>query len=347
MKILYAIQGTGNGHVCRAKEVIPHLKKHGELDLLVSGIQADLNLPFEVKYAFRGMSFVFGKKGGIDLLNTYMKNHLHSFMKEVKSLPIEQYDLVINDFEPISAWAANLKNKACVALSNQCAILSDEIPKPKKEDMIGKFILHHYAPSTTDYGFHYQPYAPHIFTPIIRSEIRKLKPSNQGHYTVYLPAYDSKYIVEKLCMIEGVEWQIFAKNLKKAYHFKNAKVYPVDGKLFLESMVSAEGVVCAAGFGTSSEALFLNKKLLVIPQKLQYEQQCNATALKKMGIPIVKHLRKKQLPKIKKWIEEGKVISVNYPDQTALIVETIINNECYKNDNYLDYLISSQYNIAD
>jgi len=347
MKILYAIQGTGNGHICRAKEVIPYLRQHGELDLLVSGIQSDINLPFEVKYAFKGMSFVFGKKGGIDLLNTYMKNHLHSFMKEVKSLPIEQYDLIINDFEPISAWAANLKNKNCIALSNQCAILSDAIPRPKKEDLIGKFILNHYAPSTAEYGFHYQPYAPHIFTPIIRSEIRKLNPENLEHYTVYLPAYDSKYIAEKLGMIQEVEWQVFAKNCHQASKHKNVKVYPIESELFLQSMSTAEGVICAAGFGTTSEALFLNKKLLVIPQKQQYEQQCNALALKKMGVPIVKHLRKKHLPKIKKWIESGKNVSVHFPDQTALIIETIVSNEYHKHDNYLDYLINNQFNTAD
>jgi UDP:flavonoid glycosyltransferase YjiC (YdhE family) len=30
MKILYAIQGTGNGHVSRAREIIPIPKKYGE-----------------------------------------------------------------------------------------------------------------------------------------------------------------------------------------------------------------------------------------------------------------------------------------------------------------------------
>ena len=45
MKILYAIQGTGNGHVTRAEDVIPILREYGELDLFVSGSQADVKLP--------------------------------------------------------------------------------------------------------------------------------------------------------------------------------------------------------------------------------------------------------------------------------------------------------------
>ena len=67
MKILYAIQGTGNGHLSRAMDVVPCLKAHGNVDILVSGIQSDLILPFPVKYEMRGLSFIFGKSGGVDL----------------------------------------------------------------------------------------------------------------------------------------------------------------------------------------------------------------------------------------------------------------------------------------
>ena len=39
MKILYAIQGTGNGHLSRARDIIPILQKKGDVDILVSGTQ--------------------------------------------------------------------------------------------------------------------------------------------------------------------------------------------------------------------------------------------------------------------------------------------------------------------
>ncbi|MEQ8908496.1 MAG: glycosyltransferase family protein [Vicingaceae bacterium] len=346
MKILYAIQGTGNGHICRAAEIVPHLQKHGELDILVSGIQADLQLPFPVDYAFKGMSFVFGKRGGIDLVNTYMKNHLNRFMTEVKKVPVEKYDLIINDFEPLSAWAAYIKGKPCVGLSNQVAIKTDETAAAVKEDLIGKFILAHYAPTSAEYGFHYEPYAPHIFSPLIRKEVRQLEVSDKGHYTVYLPAYDDQRIIRKLSLLSDVQWEVFSKHSKKEYTHENVHIYPVQHQRFLQSMASSSGVLCAAGFGTTTEALFLKKKLLVIPQKQQYEQVCNALALKKMGVKVIKHLRKKHLPKIQKWIESKEIVEVNYPDQTELIVETIINNEFHAHDNYLDYITSTQFDAA-
>ena len=45
MKILYAIQGTGNGHISRARDIIPVLMQMGELDILISGTEAEVELP--------------------------------------------------------------------------------------------------------------------------------------------------------------------------------------------------------------------------------------------------------------------------------------------------------------
>ena len=62
MKILYAFQGTGNGHASRAIEIIPYLQQKGQVDVLISGYQCQLKLPFDVKYKYYGLSFIFGKK---------------------------------------------------------------------------------------------------------------------------------------------------------------------------------------------------------------------------------------------------------------------------------------------
>jgi uncharacterized protein (TIGR00661 family) len=347
MKVLYAIQGTGNGHISRAIELIPYFKEQADVDILISGIQSDLTLPFEVKYSYKGMSFVFGKKGGIDLLNTYMKNHIHRFIAEVRSLPVDDYDLIINDFEPISAWAAYFKGKSCVALSNQVATEFPNMKKSINEDLLGRFIINHYAPSTSQYGFHYQPYAPHIFKPIIRQEIRDLTTSDEGHITVYLPSYSEAKIIKKLSLISDTEFQVFSKHCKTKSQVRNLHIRPIDHQAFLSSLASCRGLITAAGFGATSEALFLGKKLLVIPQKQQYEQLCNAEALKKLGVCVVKHLRKRHIPKIQNWIDEGEAIKMDYPNQSREIVQTIINNEFHQKDNYLQYLTAQQYDLAE
>ena len=95
MKILYGVQGTGNGHITRAMEIIPYLQQKGEVDLLVSGIQSDIELPFEVKYRFNGLSFIFGKKGGVNYWKTFMKMNSMKLLKEIKKINVNDYDLVI------------------------------------------------------------------------------------------------------------------------------------------------------------------------------------------------------------------------------------------------------------
>ena len=324
MTILYAIQGTGNGHVSRAREIIPLLQQYGNVDILISGTQADIGLEQAVKYKYNGFGFIFGKKGGVDVMATYRKNNLRRFRKEIKSLPVEKYDLVISDFEPVSAWACHLKGKACIGLSHQCAVLHPKAPQPKQTDMVGQAVLRHYAPATVHYGFHFVSYADHIFTPVIRKEVRELAPVNNGHCTVYLPAYSDKRILKHLSQFPEVKWEVFSKHNKKAFVEGNISVKPISNKAFINSMAGAEGVLCGAGFETPAEALFLQKKLMVIPMKGQYEQHCNAAALKKMGVPVLKSLKEKHIEKIAHWLRYGEVIPVDYPDDTATIIKNII-----------------------
>ena len=92
---------------------------------------------------------------------------------------------------------------------------------------------------------------------------------------------------------------------------------PVDKELFAESMTTAKGVLCGAGFETPAETLYLNKKLLVIPMKSQLEQHYNAASLKRMGVPVVKKLKKKYLDKIIEWVETDTRVTVDYKNITA------------------------------
>ncbi len=324
MKILYAIQGTGNGHVSRAREIIPILKEHHEVDILISGTQADIDLQYPIKYRYHGLGFIFGKSGGVDLLETYKKSKLKVFFMEVNCLPVQAYDLVINDFEPVSAWACYQKNKSCISLSHQSAVLNKNVPQPKKVDHFGRAILKKYAPVTAKYGFHFKAYDKHIYTPVIRKEVRQQLNEELGHYTVYLPAYDDNRIIKVLKEVKNVQWEVFSKHNKKITIEKNIRIQPINNDSFLKSMATSSGVLCGAGFETPAEALFLEKKLMVIPMKGQYEQQCNAAALKDMGVPVIKSLKLKHLNKILDWIENDKKVKVNYPDETAQILNKII-----------------------
>jgi uncharacterized protein (TIGR00661 family) len=326
MKILYAIQGTGNGHISRALEIVPRLMHYAETDVLISGSHYELEMPFPVKYKMHGLGFIFGKKGGVDILKTYLKLDTARLIREIKSLPVHEYDLVISDFEPVSCWAAYLRKKACFGLSNQAVTLHPLAPQPGIRDPFGRLILEHYAPCTKQYGFHFRKFDESVFTPVIRKEVRNAVVSDKGHITVYLPSYKNEKIIKSLEKFKGTRFEVFSKHGTKAENHKNIFIQPLNKELFLESMASSSGVICNAGFGTASEALFLNKKLLVIPMKNQYEQHCNAAVLSEMGVTTVKSFKNKHQVKIAKWLKSGEPISVNYPDQTDKMIQTILED---------------------
>ena len=329
MRILYAIQGTGNGHLTRALDIVPLLQARCEtLDILVSGPPADISVPFKINYRASGMGFIFGKKGGINFVKTFSQFNSVGFLREIKNLPVEEYDLVISDFEPVSSWACRLREVPCVALSHQSAVLHPAAPRPRREDYPGRAVVKYYAPSTARYGFHFQAYAPGIFTPVIRQQVRQIVPTNDGHYTVYLPAYEEKILVERLRYLSrNTRWDVFSKHSTRAAEYDNVRIRPVSGAAFLDSLARAQGVLCGAGFETPAEALYLGKKLLVVPMKQQYEQQCNAAALAQMGVPVVKSLLDEHLDALDDWLQVGPVVPVEYRDETALIITQLLKNE--------------------
>jgi uncharacterized protein (TIGR00661 family) len=331
MKILYAIQGTGNGHISRARDIIPILKNLGDVDLLVSGTQADVALPYPVKYQMQGLGFIFGKKGGVDLWRTLVRNNILNFFRELNKVGVGDYDIIINDFEPVTAWACFFRRKPCIALSHQCAVLSAGAPLPGRRDSLGKFILKNYAPATAKYGFHFASFNEQTYTPVIRRQVRELIVSNKGHYTVYLPSYNDEKIIRILSRFKGVKWEVFSKHNNRAYRHENIFLSPIQNEAFLKSMASSAGVLCGAGFETPSEALYLKKKLIVVPMNNQYEQHCNAAALQLLGVTVLKNLKEKQFVHIDKWLKKTEVINVDFPDLTEVVLQTIINNHLVSN----------------
>lgn len=324
MRILYAIQGTGNGHLSRSLDIVPCLLKHGAVDILVSGNQGDLILPFRIKYKFSGLSFIFGKSGGVNLWKTVAQTNVRKLLKSIKNLPVEDYDLVINDFEPVSAWACYFKNKPCISLSHQAAVLSPGLPLPEHTDMLGKLILNTYAPGSAKYGFHFSSYNDTIFTPVIRKQVRQAEVTDAGHYTVYLPSYDDKRLIGFLSEFKDVKWDVFSKHNRRPFRSGNINIQPINSEKYTASMAASSGILCGAGFETPAEALYLGKKLIVVPMRNQYEQHLNAAALMDMKVPVIKSLKSKYKPMIQDWLENGRKISVKYPDITQEIINMIV-----------------------
>jgi len=325
MKILFAIQGTGNGHLSRASEIIPHLQHYGDLDVLVTATHHEVKLPYFIKYKKPGLGFTFGKRGGINYIDTIRKFSPVRFMRDLLLFPVGQYDLVINDFEPLSAWACRLKGLPCFGLSHHASFLSDKTPRPEVKSRGVEKLFRAFAPASQYLGFHFQPYDSFIRLPVIRSAVRQQEVSNRQHVTVYLPAFADSLLIRHLSLVEEVRFEVFSKHCRSPYRYENVHVYPVSGEKYLESMAQSLGVICGAGFEGPAEVLYLRKQLLVIPMKDQYEQKCNAAALEQMGVPVLHTVNRHFASSIRSWLDQHITIPVHYPDQTGSVVEEMMH----------------------
>jgi len=322
MKLLYALQGTGNGHIARAQEIIPILKKYALVDVLISGHQSQLKPDLEIDFQFKGVSLLYNNHGGLSYSKTFFENNFCKALKVVQSLNLKEYDLIINDFEPLTAWACRLKGMPIMGLSHQAALSFDGVPKPESKNWLGEQVLKYYAPCKKKLGFHFQPYHPQVKTPVIRKTIRNLDSKNGDFYLVYLPSYSEEILIETLSKID-VPWKVFSKNCKENRKIKNVEIFPISQNQFLKSFANCTGVLCNAGFETPAEAIYLNKKLFVIPIQNQYEQSCNALALKELGISTSEKL---DVNLISNWINDDNILNINYPNN----IEEIIINEVLK-----------------
>jgi uncharacterized protein (TIGR00661 family) len=327
MRVLYAIQGTGNGHISRALEILPALKKRVEVDVLISGMHSELSLPCEVNYRLNGLGFKFGKRGGVDYFSTWRHGNFKGFIREIHNLDLSSYDLVINDFEPVSAWAARRQHVPCVGLSNQAAIFFHENTHIKDfQSNLSRRLFKHYAPVDAAYGFSYTSSPPFISTPVIRKSIRESFRQRKDYYLVYLPFYKDSKIIRALSRYKSVKWKLFSKHSNKPFEQLNVKVYPISESHFNYALTACKGVLCGAGFGTTTEALFLGKKLMVIPMKNQYEQLCNAEILRSFGIPVIKALKRKWRGEISQWLENDFSVEFQYPDRVQQVVDGILSD---------------------
>ena len=335
MKILYAIQTTGNGHLARAQSIIPRLKEIADIDIITSGPKNDFLLEEESLFHFNGLTFFYTNTGAVNWLKTIFLNNYFRFIREIISCPIKKYDLIINDFEPVSAWSAKFKNVKCFELTNQYSMGLENIPKPNNYSRVVLNAIKYIIPSNLGYGYHYKKYTDRIFYPIIRDKIRNLAITKNDEIIIYLPTYSPSNLIDVINKLnQDKKWTIFSPESKSKKVISNVNIEPLSEELFLEKFASCYGIVCAGGFATTSEAIFLGKPMLVVPVEAQIEQQFNAAALKQEGVTVIDRFSNKNIDHISKWIDSPYVFEIKYEDESKKIVEKLIDDYSNLKKNY-------------
>ncbi len=313
MKIFYAIQATGNGHISRATQLYPYLQKFGTVDFLLSGNYASLDIELPIKFRSEGCSLHYSKCGGLNYWEIAKNIRPSQMYKDAKSLPLKDYDVIINDFDSITSLACKMQKSHSVQFGHQASFISGNTPRPEKKSLMGEMILKNYATSPKNIGLHFEKYDSFIHPPIIKDEILMAEPKDLKHITVYLPSFDKDCLEKAFNKLPDFRFQWFLNDVETIHTIGNITFFPVNQKLFNESLIHCHGIITGGGFETPSEALFLEKKILSIPIRNHYEQECNAAALQQLGVPVVYEVGDNFNIVIENWLNSN----VIYPKMQA------------------------------
>lgn len=287
MKIFYAVQATGNGHISRAIQLMPYLQQYGTVDVMLSGANATLETPLPIKYRSKGLSLFYSQCGGLNYRKMWQQNSVFRAIREARQLPLEQYDVIINDFDFITAKACAIKGLSSVQFGHQASFMSPHTPRPDDRSLFGELVLKKYAPASHYVGLHFQPYDQFILPPVIKDVFVQADVKDDGHICVYLPAYQRHCIEHHLQSLPNVHFHWFLHGITKTERIGNITYFPISNDMFNQSLISCHGIITGGGFETPAEALYMQKRLLSIPIRGQYEQRCNAAALQQMGVMVL------------------------------------------------------------
>ncbi|MGX2039613.1 MJ1255/VC2487 family glycosyltransferase [Methylocaldum sp. MU1018] len=340
MKVFYGVQATGNGHITRARAIAPKLKRAGaEVTYLFTGRPWEKLFEMDVfgDYQWRaGLTFET-RAGKVRYLKTAFRNNLAAFFRDVKTLDLSQYDIVISDFEPVTAWAARLQGIKTVGIGHQYAFGYD-IPKAKA-DVMGSRVLKYFAPVAVGLGVHWHHFHHPILPPIIETDLAPAA-VQQDKVIVYLPFEDVNHVIHLLKQFRHHQFHIYSATLPDDGHPRPEHIHvkQLSRKGFQRDFADSAGVICNSGFELTSEALHLGKKLLVKPLHGQIEQLSNALALEVLQLGQV--MQSLDGPTVDAWLRQSRACRVSYPDVAQAVADWLMQGDLTLDKSWVDGLWS-------
>jgi uncharacterized protein (TIGR00661 family) len=323
MKILFGVQGTGNGHISRSRELVRKLKEDGhDVQVVISGRKEEELREIEVFAPYKvvkGFTLVT-RRGKMNYIETMFRLDFVSLWADVLTLDTSSVDLVITDFEPVTSMAARIKGLVSIGFGHQYAFPFN-IPIAQG-NLFEKYTLLNFAPARYNAGLHWHHFDQPIFPPVIpetlyQTERPKVDPQK---ILVYLPFEEVEDIEAFLKPFDAYRFFIYGKVTedREDGHF-SLRAYSREG--FLRDLMECSGVICNAGFELPGEALFLGKKMLLRPLDGQIEQESNALAMVELGHGMAMHTLNTDI--LEEWLAKPPGKPLNYARTVDYIAEWI------------------------
>lgn len=289
MKILYGVQATGQGHISRARAAAAALAQyqHVEVTWLLSGRERGKLFDMEPFGDFehrQGLTFVT-EAGRMRYRRTALSNNLPQFYRDVKNLNLDRYDLIVTDYEPITAWACKQQGRECLGIGHQYAF-GPHTPVAGN-NLLQRSIMQRFAPVDRPVGLHWAAFDDNVLPPIL--DLPSIEDTPQGeHIMVYLPFEDQSAVTAWLQRFPDIQFKQYANGIEDG-EAGNVSRRAANIKGFKADLASCRGVICNSGFELISECLQWHKPVLTRPLTGQMEQLSNAAALESLGYATIMH----------------------------------------------------------
>ncbi len=335
LRILYGVASDGQGHIARASALIPELEKRGaHITTLFSGSTAlssvDESIFSDVLHRKGYARAVDG--GQLDMFKTVAQNVmiLPRLAKDVMTMDLRPYDVVISDFEPISAWSTRFQNllsgshKPSIGIAHQYSFEQD-VPK------VSSFLMNNaqsLARAKTRLGMHFHHFGQDSILPPFIGDLAEAAPV-KGKILVYLGFDELDDIQNFLQPHGGYSFHVYSKQVKEKAVMEHITLNPFNRDDFRRDFADCEGVITGGGFMTPAEALHMGKKLLLSPLEGHPEQRSNVMALQELGAAHVMEGLDRSV--LTQFLRDDQVTQIRYPDVARSLADWIMNGNYSKN----------------
>ncbi|ACY47351.1 glycosyltransferase family protein [Rhodothermus marinus] len=321
-RIVYALSGQGRGHASRVLAVARALRARGhELRFCCGGTaRAVLEACGETVWPVPSLCQVLhGNR--MRLLATLRANlpvmrRLRPLLDELtEKLADFRPHLVITDFEALTPRAAARLGLPVLSFNHQQVVTETRYRLPLrywKDALLAHLAIQLIVPRRPLHvlltSFYFPPLRhPERVTlipPIIRDEVQALMPTTGSHVLVYFNQPEGvDHLPEVLARLPAsfVLYNVPRPPDAEKYTNLTFKAPSIEG--FLEDLARCRAVLCTAGFTLMSEALYLGKPLLVVPNRGIFEQTLNALFLEREGLGMAVFDRELRSEDVRRFLE--------------------------------------------
>jgi len=317
-KILYGVCGIGMGHAHRQLPIIEYFAKSNKMVIFAYGESYDFYSgrfkgSKNVTVVMVAVPFYVGNKKGIDFEATRKlpanrgKNiaRINNLAFKKAGRIIGRPDLVISDYEPISAGYAYAHGAPLVTIDQQSKYLAGNFPLTLRgfsyKDEVARLRL--FFPranarvACSFFRVETKNKEIQILPPILEDEIINLKlnlSKNSQSILIYISS-QQEFVqnleeVARICALEKyIHFHIFAPKSIKRFPkaTPNVSFYKKSDEHFLNVLKSCAGIISTAGHNLLSEAMFLGIPVYAIPLPI-YEQNMNAYIIDKYKFGLLR-----------------------------------------------------------